>query len=64
MERIEITNAIYALKSDFKGCKYVDEPTNESEYESIEWVTGLDSIGSCIYGTLSLIHISEPTRPY
>ena len=51
MERIEITNAIYALKSDFKGCKYVEEPTNESEYEAIEWVIGLDSINSCVYGT-------------
>lgn len=48
---LEITDAIFALKSDFKGLKYVDEPTNESEYEAIEWVTGLDSLGSCIYGT-------------
>ena len=48
---LEITDAIIALKSDFKGCKYVDEPTSESEYEAIEWVTGLDSILSCIYGT-------------
>ena len=48
---IGISDAIYALRSDFLGCKYVNEPTNEAEYEAIEWVVGHDLIGSCIYGT-------------
>ena len=48
---IGIADAIHALRSDFLGCKYVDEPTNEAEYEAIEWVVGLDLIGSCMYGT-------------
>ena len=48
---IGIADAIHALRSDFLGCKFVDEPTNETEYEAIEWVVGHDLIGSCIYGT-------------
>lgn len=48
---IGIADAIHALNSDFLGCKYVDEPTNEAEYEAIEWVVGHDLIGSCLYSS-------------
>ena len=46
-----ILEAVGILYSDFKGGRVTKEPTTEAEYEALEWVTGIDELDSCIYGT-------------
>ena len=48
---ITIFDAIQNLYPDFKGGSFVNEPTNESEYEAINWTTDIDSTGACVYGS-------------
>ena len=48
---ITIFDAIQNLYPDFKGGSFINEPTNESEYEAINWTTDIDSTGACVYGS-------------
>ena len=48
---ISIFDAILDLYPDFKGGSFVNDPTNESEYEAINWTTEVDSSDNAIYGS-------------
>ena len=47
---ISIFDAVLNLYPDFKGGILINEPTNESEYEAINWTVDIDSTDACIYG--------------
>ena len=48
---IGIFDAILDLYPDFKGGSLINEPTNESEYEAINWTVDVDSTDACVYGS-------------